>query len=167
MLVNNKHISTVDSLLITEYILFRYGPMSHLKLQKLLFYVDALHLAYFDKEIVTDEFEAWLHGPVSRKVYNTVKDLSILYDEIKYHNVGGEKTPDILLKESVTDEQLELIDEILAEYSKLTAFQLESLSHNEGPWLSARKGHAPSDKCTTPIDKDYTRNYYKEKVYGR
>lgn len=39
---------TIDSIILSDYILKHYGPMSHLKLQRLLFYCDAYHLAYFD-----------------------------------------------------------------------------------------------------------------------
>ena len=167
MLGPNKSIAKIDSITLTEYIVFKYGPMSHLKLQKLLFYTDALHLAFFDEEVITDSFEAWLHGPVSRKVYNTIRDFSILYNEIKYENKNEEKTPDIILKEELTEEQIDLIDEVLAEYSKLNHLQLETLSHQEKPWLEARKGFAPSDKCTVAIDKQLTKVFYKDKVYGR
>lgn len=45
-----KNMGTIDSIILSDYILKHYGPMSHLKLQKLLFYCDAYHLAYFDKE---------------------------------------------------------------------------------------------------------------------
>ncbi len=65
MIATQKEIAKVDSLLLSEFILFKYGPMSHLKLQKLLFYAQALHLAYFDEPIIEDDFEAWVHGPVS------------------------------------------------------------------------------------------------------
>lgn len=45
-----KSMETIDSIILSDYILKHYGPMSHLKLQRLLFYCDAYHLACFDKE---------------------------------------------------------------------------------------------------------------------
>ena len=77
-----KSLQTIDILVLSEYIIKHYGPMSHLKLQKLLFYCDAYHLAYFEQELVNDEFEAWVHGPVCRKVYDSFKDKSILTSSI-------------------------------------------------------------------------------------
>lgn len=74
----HKSLQKIDSVVFSDYILKHYGPMSHLKLQKLIFYCDAYCLAYFDKELVTDQFEAWVHGPVSRKVYNSLK-ISLFY----------------------------------------------------------------------------------------
>ena len=57
-LLTTKKISKIDSELLTEYILSKYGKMSHLKLQKLLYYVQAFHLAYFDSPLIDDDFEA-------------------------------------------------------------------------------------------------------------
>jgi uncharacterized phage-associated protein len=165
MVSTDKHIGKIDSILLTEYILYKYGAMSHLKLQKLLFYSNALHLAYFETPLIDDQFEAWVHGPVSRKVYNTVKDYSILYDNIDYVQTE-EKTPDVLLRENLTEEQIELIDEVLTEYSKLSHLQLEALTHSEYPWQLARKGFKPADKCAVIIDNKITQEYYRDKVYG-
>jgi uncharacterized phage-associated protein len=167
MLAFDKHINKVDSQLLAEYILFRGGAMSHLKLQKLLFYVDALHIAFFETPIIDDQFEAWVHGPVSRKIYNNIKDHSILYDNVRYVKNGDEPTPDVILQQQVTEEQLELINEVLDEYGKLSQYQLETLSHSELPWINARKGYSPADKCTVVIDKNLTMNFYKNQVYGQ
>ena len=68
VMVKTKEYKAIDSIVLSNYILKHYGPMSHLKLQKLLFYCDAYCLAYFGQELITDQFEAWVHGPVSRKV---------------------------------------------------------------------------------------------------
>lgn len=46
-------LQKIDSIDLANYILYKYGSMSHLKLQKLLFYCDAYHLAYFDEELIT------------------------------------------------------------------------------------------------------------------
>ena len=59
---------TIDAIVLSNYILKHYGPMSHLKLQKLLYYCDAYSLAYFDNPLIEDDFEAWVHGPVCRRL---------------------------------------------------------------------------------------------------
>lgn len=163
-----RAIQVIDSLLLSEYILQKGGAMSHLKLQKILYYIQALHLAYFEHGIIDDEFEAWLHGPVSRKVYNNIKDLSVLYAEIAYDvnqwNIG--QTPDILIEAQVTSEQKELIDEVIEQYGKLTSSQLENLSHSESPWINARNGYGSADKCNEVISKDAMKKYYKDQLYG-
>ena len=49
--------------------------MSHKKLQKLCYYAVAWHYALYDSQLVeNDEFEAWIHGPVSPSLWHEYKD---------------------------------------------------------------------------------------------
>jgi uncharacterized phage-associated protein len=59
-----KNLGKVNAQILADYILQKYGSMSHLKLQKLLYYCESYHLAYFDDILIPEEFEAWVHGPV-------------------------------------------------------------------------------------------------------
>ncbi|MCH4542915.1 DUF4065 domain-containing protein [Ochrobactrum sp. A-1] len=36
--------------------------LTPLKLQKMMFYADAWHLALYDQEITSEPFKAWVHG---------------------------------------------------------------------------------------------------------
>jgi uncharacterized phage-associated protein len=163
-----RQIQTVDSVLLSEYILQRGGAMSHLKLQKVLYYIQALHLAYFGHQIIEDEFEAWLHGPVSRVVFNRIKDLSVLHAEIMFEESEWQsgQTPAIILESILTSDQKELVDEVIDKYGILTASQLENLSHSESPWLNARKGYGVADRCNVVIPKTEIQEFYKEQIYG-
>lgn len=165
-MTNTKSIAQVDSMLICEYILQRGGSMSHLKLQKLLFYIQALHLAYFDQPIIEDEFQAWLHGPVSRKVYDQVKGYSILHSEVQYVPLDGFNPAEILEKK-LTADQFELVTEVIDEYGKLSSAQLENLSHSEQPWIEARHGYGIADRCEVVISNETMRVYYKKAIYGQ
>lgn len=156
-------LSKIDSTVMADFILKHYGPMSHLKLQKLLFYCDAYHLAYFGKELVTDEFEAWAHGPVSRKIYNSLKDKSILYSDIYYEDNGLD--PDIEF-EKLTIDQKELLKDVLGNLSSWTGLQLESATHREIPWIEARSGFREGDKCSVLISKQTTKDFYFNEING-
>ena len=149
----HKSLQKIDSVVFSDYILKHYGPMSHLKLQKLIFYCDAYCLAYFDKELVTDQFEAWVHGPVSRKVYNSLKDKSILYSDLIYSKKEGEDVDVEFGK--LTQDQQDLILSVLGDLSKWTGIELE-----------ARKGYSEADKCNELISKDTTRLFYKTEING-
>lgn len=163
-MIESTGLQKIDSMLLSEYILQRGGAMSHLKLQKLLYYIEAFHLAYFDESIIDDNFEAWMHGPVSRKVYDTVKGYSILYREVKYIK-DSEKTPEDILPYILTNDQIEIVNDIIDEYGKLTALQLENLTHSESPWIEARIGYSAEDRCTKIISKDSMRRFYKALLY--
>ena len=140
-----KKINKIDSELLTEYILAKYGNMSHLKLQKLLYYVQAFHLAYFSSPLIDDDFEAWLHGPVSKKIFDKVKDFSLLYNDIEFKG-DRDKIIDAITHQ-LTSDQITLIDDVLVEYSTKTGQQLENLTHSEDPWILARKECGAWGRC--------------------
>ncbi len=156
-----KNLKKIDSIVLSDYILLKYGAMSHLKLQKLLFYCDAYHLAYFDEELVTDKFQAWVHGPVSRKVFDSFKDKSILYADLSF---DGNKENVLKLFLELISEQQELINDILSVLSQWTSMQLETSTHNETPWVEARKGAAKGDICCNEISKETTKLFYKKEL---
>lgn len=156
-----KTIGKIDSLILSDYILKNYGPMSHLKLQKLLFYCEAYHLAYFDEELTGDSFEAWVHGPVSRKVYDQLKSVSMLYADIKYN---GDNTPNDLFDSQLISTQKEFISDVLNNLSSWKDIELEASTHNELPWIEARAGYSAGDKCDKEISKKTMSIFYKKEI---
>jgi uncharacterized phage-associated protein len=164
MIQANKTLSKVNSSKLAEYILEKEGNMSHLKIQKLLYFIEGYHLAYFDESLIDDNFEAWVHGPVSRELYNQLKDKSILYSDISFEQQEGEVLPSTFLKNNLTSEQLSLIDEVLDLYGKETAFALESITHQQKPWIETREGFADAEKCEKIIPKDKIKSYFKQFV---
>lgn len=149
----------IDSVVLANYILKHHGPMSHLKLQKLLFYCDAYCLAFFGEELVSDKFEAWVHGPVCRRVYNQMKGASVLYTDMSYSHLQG-------IDEDAVFNQLpidikDLITDVLDNLTQWTGIELERATHRELPWIEARVGFGEADKCHVEISKDTTRNFYR------
>lgn len=149
----------IDSVVLANYILKHHGPMSHLKLQKLLFYCDAYCLAFFGEELVSDKFEAWVHGPVCRRVYNQMKGASVLYTDMSYSPLQG-------IDEDAVFDQLpfdvkDLITDVLGNLTQWSGIELERATHRELPWIEARTGYGEADKCHVEISKDTTRNFYR------
>lgn len=146
-----KQINAVE---LAKYIIrkmYEKGQkINHLKLQKLLYYVQAWHLVYTNEPLINEDFEAWLHGPVLRKVWDYYKRYSIMFDELPC-----EEIKDI----GLTEEQKEIIDDVLDEYGSKSAYYLECLTHVEDPWKEARaKGE------NTPISLDTMKNYYSRLI---
>ena len=140
--------------------------MPHLKLQKLLYYVEAWHLAIFQQSLIVDKFKAWMHGPVSTKVWHEFKDSkSTLMKDISIPAKEARRITAKLTKELKPD-QLSLIDDVLSEYGPLTAYQLEGLTHSETPWVEARNGIAPAQASTATISKETMRKFYRGRLYG-
>ena len=158
-----KEIGKVDAQLLADYILQEYSPISHLKLQKLLFYCEAYHLAYFESELLNQQFEAWVHGPVCRDVFNNLKDKSLIYADISFDNCYNPKHK---LEGLLTTNQMEVVNDVLEELSEWTALELENATHSETPWINARKGHAASERCVAQISKDEMRSFYQQELNG-
>ncbi len=147
----------IDSINLCELILEKTSPINQLKLQKLVYYIQAFHLVFYDAPLVGDEFEAWVHGPVSRKIWDHYKEQSYIYMDIP--------CPDRPVDASeLSSEQLALIDEVLRVYSPLASYQLEMLTHSELPWIEARGSCRSDERCENSIRLDTMKKFYRDLV---
>lgn len=161
MRITNE-ISTMDSIVLSVYILKHADPMTLWKLQKLLFYCDAYCLAYFDKELLGDKFEAWVHGPVSRKVYDYFVGRTDSRGRLYYDiNFTADEDNEF---EKLASTQKELISAVLKELSIWDTAELESAVCAGVPWKEARGELPDADKCCALISKETTRLFYKKDV---
>lgn len=71
---------------IVDYIINRFerggkNDLTMLKLQKLLYYAQAWYLVNKgkNKRLFIGKFEAWVHGPVNREIFNRFKETHSLY----------------------------------------------------------------------------------------
>ncbi|HCU0430123.1 TPA: SocA family protein [Serratia marcescens] len=124
--------------------------MTPLKLQKMVFYADAWFLAINNEELVSETFQAWVHGPVSRELYSRFADY-------KWRPI----TEDIQCPEFDVDVKNHL-DEIYNVFGGFSAYELEQLTHQEQPWIEARAGLPESEPCQNTISKETTRKFYAE-----
>lgn len=122
--------------------------LTPLKLQKLMFYADAWHMALFGNEIVDEQFEAWVHGPVAVSQFRRFKDY-------QWRPIDAA----IDKMEMTKDEKLFLAD-ILNEFGGESAIALEKMTHSELPWIEARGGLPPDEPCNNKISKETTKVFY-------
>lgn len=125
--------------------------VTHLKLQKLVYYAEAWFLANFDRSLFNDHLQAWTHGPVSPAVYH------------KYRDSGWEALPPERSR-PIPKGLGEFLAEVYGEYGQFGAKRLEALTHAEDPWKLTRGNIPPEAKCTKPIDRLLMRNYYAKKL---
>lgn len=159
-----NNFSTIRVTTLAGYILKYFGPMSHLKLQKLLYYCQGYHLAKFEEPLFDADFQAWVHGPVCRDIYDILKGKSVLYSDINYSEEDFDS--EVLLKETISSDQFELVNEVLEPLSKWTGSELENSTHSEFPWIEARGGRPANSKCETIISKDTMQKFYYEELFG-
>ena len=101
-------------------------PISHLKLQKILYFVFGAFLKRFNTFLFQEKFEAWPYGPVIREVY------------IQYCANGAmplyEDENSISLCDQICEEGRELINHEIEVCLSKTARKLVQATHDEGPW---------------------------------
>ena len=127
-------------------------PISHLKLQKLVYYAQAWHLAVFDQPLIDDRFEAWVHGPVCPPLYERFK---------------GNSWKPIATEVEAPELKAELCDhlsEVQAAYGAFSALELERLTHSEDPWIAARGDLAPTEPSNAVISNESMRRFYAARM---
>ncbi|NOU68205.1 DUF4065 domain-containing protein [Paenibacillus sp. LMG 31461] len=134
--------------------------ISNLKLQKLCYYAQAWHLAIYGEELFDAKFEAWVHGPVIRDLYNIYKKHSwkpIIREDLNQDFIDK-------FNKEVGSSTAGFMDDIVDEYFGMTAYELESQTHKEDPWRIARKGLPDDMPCDNAIENQWMINYYREYV---
>ena len=152
-----------DISLIADYMILRLNSdekvnLINLKLQKLLYYLQAWSLGINNERFLNCSFEAWVHGPVSRVLYDRFKATHSLYSFITVSDVIYANPEEI-----ISQEDIEFINYILDNYAGYSGSELESMTHKETPWLEARGKLSPMQSCDKVISEETMRIYYGEK----
>lgn len=126
--------------------------ISNLKLQKLLYYAQGVHLALHDIPLFPEEIQAWMHGPVVPAVYQKYKDSG--YEALPSPEPG---TVDF---SRYTDEEKETLDEIYRVFGQFSAWRLREMTHGEPPWQE----HFRDGATHIVISQEAMRRYFKTQL---
>ncbi|MBM7096662.1 SocA family protein [Bacillus sp. H-16] len=148
-----RKISVLD---VSDYFLSRSVPgtnqaITHLKLQKLVYFAQAWHLALTGKKIFENRIEAWTHGPVVPELYS------------KYKAFGFRELPK---KEDVKEatfekDVLETLGLVWELYGDKEGKVLENITHNEDPWIEARRELSQHERSNVEISTYKMEEYFK------
>lgn len=141
---------TVDTL--AKVILSFRDDISNKKLQKLAYYVCAWHLALFGSRIADITFEAWEHGPVSRRLYNN------------YRTYGWNTIPRYKGFVLADNDNIRFVQSVLSYYGKFTADELEKMTHSEAPWNEARCGYSRRAASDAIISECSMKDFYSHQM---
>lgn len=134
---------------VAAYILEQRGSMTAMKLQKLVYYSQAWHLAWEEVPLFDDRIEAWANGPVVARLFREHRGkFEVSPGEIS--GAGGNLTAD----------ERESVDTVLLTYGDYEPFQLSELTHREAPWKDARKGMSPGERGCSLIEPQAMLEYY-------
>ncbi|HAN10117.1 MAG TPA: hypothetical protein DCP90_05850 [Clostridiales bacterium] len=109
-----------------------YERITHLKLQKILYYAYGIFLSYTEgKKLFEEKILAWEHGPVIDEVYQEYK--SYKRNPIEYDL--KEEDENIISDISNCQEVVKVLNMTYENYAGYTAWQLRNMTHEVGtPW---------------------------------
>lgn len=102
--------------------------LSLAKLQKLMYFAQARHLAVRGVPLFPGRFEAWAHGPVLRSVYN------------RFEKYGWRNIDEPVHKPDLPPEIEHFLKDLLDELGAMDARQLEAMTRRDAAWIAARRG---------------------------
>ncbi|WP_084158919.1 Panacea domain-containing protein [Solidesulfovibrio alcoholivorans] len=137
-----------SSLDVAQYILEKMGPLTTIKLQKLVYYSQAWALVWDDEPIFDDEIQAWANGPVAPRLF--------------FKHQGQYRIDSIPEGDSsrLKDYHKETIDVVIRDYGNKNSQWLVELSHLEDPWKMARRGCPDGAPCSEIITHASMAEYY-------
>lgn len=127
--------------------------VTHLQVQKLLYFAQAWHMMLLGRPLFAEDMEAWPHGPVVPSVWHEFKQFS-------WHPI-----PPGAPSDGIGEDSLKVLEQVRDVYGAFGAKKLEAMTHAERPWIQARGGRAPEERCEEKISKESIVKYYEE-VYG-
>ncbi|MGL5068826.1 MAG: type II toxin-antitoxin system antitoxin SocA domain-containing protein [Sarcina sp.] len=150
MLVEVKNLENSKLNEVAQYLLFECEDITHLALQKMLYYVQGFSYVFTNKFIFKEDCEAWLHGPVFKDIYLKYKEYR--FDPIKATSL----TNNIELEVS----EKAIIDSVIKNLGCYSGKILESFTHEEKPWRESRKGIPVTMYSNKIIEKDLIKEYF-------
>lgn len=153
---------TIDPNEVGKYSIFEIAkwflcknPMTHKKLQKLCYYAQAWGYVLKGYKLIDSDFQAWVHGPVSPVLWEKFKMFG--YDTIQIKGTCRAK---------IADDDKKLLEDVWDTYGEETGNALEALTHRELPWMEARRGYEPDERCSVVISPTTMASYYKSIYIG-
>lgn len=133
---------------VAAALIMRTGPITTMKLQKLVFYCQAWHLAFTGSPLFLEKIQAWVKGPVVPELHRQHRGKYKFADWPTGH-------PDRL--GSVESQTVKWVVE---KYGGFSAEALSRMTHQEIPWIVARGLAADNEKSSEPISHDQMRAFY-------
>lgn len=111
---------------VAKHILETTGPVSTMKLQKLVYYSQAYSLAWTGERMFDEPVRAWTHGPVVYELFDQHRG--------KFSVGVGEIDGDT---EELSRRDRVVIQGVLDALGGLTGWELRNRTHDEKPWRDA------------------------------
>lgn len=124
--------------------------ISNLKLQKMLYFVQAYFLATLGRPAFEEDLEAWKHGPVVEEIYHKYKEHGSNRIPLPTHPVE---------EDIIQEEEKKAIEDIWTTFGGYTATALLQLTHDHDPWQNAMKSEKGRTIHNSDIKKFYSSSF--------
>ncbi len=101
--------------------------LSNLKLQKLVYFAQGLHLAVHGTSIFRDQIKAWDYGPVVPSLYGT----------FKHYGAGGIPVDPSFDPATIGEKTRQFLEEVLSVFGQFSAVRLMEFTHDDQCWKDA------------------------------
>ena len=109
--------------------------VTHLGLQKIIYFAHAWHLAKYDRPLVGQRFEAWQYGPVVRVIFDQLKRLKDKPIDTKLLRVDRDSGNFVEFEYDFSDLERKFLENIFDYYGNIDPRKLVDLTHDVGgPW---------------------------------
>lgn len=130
--------------------------ISHLKIQKMLYFCQGYYLGLYNKPLFDEKIEAWQHGPVIPSVYNFFKKDNQSYMIPSQNYLMNESEISSLGKN-----EKEMIDSVFQIKGQYSAWKLRDETHSQSPWIDAYN-IAPNTEITQKTLSAYFARFWQE-----
>jgi uncharacterized phage-associated protein len=123
----------------------RYPGLPDVKLHKLLYYCQGVHLAQCGEPLFRDTISAWDMGPV----------VGTLWRQEKANEPASPPQP-------LDRAQLNTVEYVLSHYGSMNGRELAVLTHNEAPWLRGDAERKLRGQQRARIKEEWIREYFED-----
>jgi len=112
------------------------GKINRLKLMKILWLADRIHLNKYGRLILRDNYNALPHGPVPSTTMDATKLPIDNYFDVQGFNIIAKSE---FVSNFFSKSDIEVMEHVWEQYGEMDQFQLKDFSHNFPEWLRYEK----------------------------
>ena len=143
---------------IVNYIITHLGEVTPLALEKLLSFSNGVNYALNGSQLISEESQAWAHGPVYPQVYNKYKKFGYKPIDDGIYSTQG------CMLSKVSEAELNAIDLVINTFGLYSPKTLEKISHSQEPWKEKRVGYKEDEAGRKVIDENAIKVFYTENM---
>lgn len=128
-------------------------PVTHMQVQKLVYYVEAWSLAINDVSMFADRIEAWRYGPVIPNLYREFKQ----FDDASIPASAGNESPPL------SGGECDFVRRVWEGHKRFSAVGLSEMTHRESPWIDAYDPAGVDGRCRKEITRTAMQSYFKQR----